>query len=99
MRATVIFHIALVSTPLWTTLADATHRHRLVMSLTILVASAAMFALPFLNVFAPILLFAIAFNVFLAPVTSLADSATMYMLGDQKAMYGRIRMEEQRGYG
>jgi PPP family 3-phenylpropionic acid transporter len=91
--------ITLVSTPLWTSLADATGRHRLVMSLTLLAAAITLFALPFFNIFAPILLIAILSNIFISPVTSFSDSATMYMLADQKAMYGRIRLGGTFGYG
>ena len=91
--------VTILSTPLWTSLADSTGRHRLVMSFTLLAAAVAVFAIPFLNMFAPILVIAILSNVFLAPVTSFADSASMYMLADQKEMYGRIRLGGTIGYG
>ena len=91
--------ITLLSTPFWTSLADASGRYRPVMSLTLIVAALCMFAIPLLNLFAPLLLVAVVSYIFLAPVTSFADSATMYMLGDQKAMYGRIRLGGTIGYG
>ena len=91
--------ITLLSTPFWTSLADASGRYRPVMSLTLLVAALCMFTIPLLNIFAPLLLVAVVSYIFLAPVTSFADSATMYMLGDQKAMYGRIRLGGTIGYG
>jgi PPP family 3-phenylpropionic acid transporter len=39
------------------------------------------------------------FSTFLAPVASLADSATMTMLGEERAMYGRIRLGGTIGWG
>ncbi len=84
--------LTLLSTPLWTSLADATGRHRLVMSLTMLAGALSTFTLPLLNAFAPILLIAVLSNIFISPATSFADSATMYMLGDERAQYGRIRL-------
>jgi predicted MFS family arabinose efflux permease len=41
----------------------------------------------------------IVFNVFASPIASLADSATMNMLGEERAMYGRIRMGGTIGWG
>jgi PPP family 3-phenylpropionic acid transporter len=41
----------------------------------------------------------ILFNIFFSPVPSLADSATMNMLGEERAMYGRIRLGGTIGWG
>ncbi|MCP4600142.1 MAG: MFS transporter [Proteobacteria bacterium] len=91
--------VAFFSGPLWTKLADATRRHRLIMSITILAGAITVFLFPWLNAFVPILLLAILFNIFYAPVPSFADSATMFMLADEKEMYGRIRLGGTIGFG
>ncbi len=91
--------ITLVSAPMWTGLADRTGRHRLIMSMVLLAAATAVFIFPGLQTFALVLLFAALFNVFFAPISSFADSATMTMLGAQKAMYGRIRLGGTIGFG
>jgi PPP family 3-phenylpropionic acid transporter len=91
--------ITFVSTPLWTGLADATRRHRLLMSLAILVGAITVFVFPLLHAFVPVFLIAVLLYVFLAPVTPLADSATMFMLADEKEMYSRIRLGGTIGYG
>ncbi len=91
--------ITLFSAPLWTGLADATRRHRLMMSLAILGGVITLFVFPLLNAFASVLLIAILLNTFIAPVLSFADSATMFMLADEKEMYGRIRLGGTIGYG
>ncbi len=41
----------------------------------------------------------ILFNTFISPVSSLADSATMNMLGEERAKYGRIRLGGTIGWG
>jgi PPP family 3-phenylpropionic acid transporter len=41
----------------------------------------------------------IVYNTFLTPVMPLADSATMSMLGEERAMYGRIRLGGTLGWG
>lgn len=91
--------ITLVSTPFWTGLADTTHRHRFFMSLALFVGAGATAALPFLHAFFPVLVVGLVFNSFYSPVSSFADSATMYMLADQKEMYGRIRVGGTIGFG
>ena len=91
--------ITLLSTPLWTTFADATRRHRLSMSLALLIGAITIAAFPFLNIFGPIVLMAILLSVALAPITSFADSAAMFMLADKKDMYGRIRLGGTFGFG
>jgi PPP family 3-phenylpropionic acid transporter len=91
--------VTLFSAPLWTSLADATRRHRLVMSLAILMGAITISAFPLFNTFAPVLLMAILFNAFFAPVSALADSATMFMLAGEKALYGRVRLGGTFGFG
>ncbi|OGO44183.1 MAG: hypothetical protein A2W37_06520 [Chloroflexi bacterium RBG_16_63_12] len=91
--------ITLFGTLLWTGLADATRRHRLIMSLALLVGVAALSLFPFLKAFAPVMLITILLNMFFAPVSSFADSATMFMLVDKKEMYGRVRLGGTFGFG
>lgn len=90
--------ISLVSTPFWTGLADSTHRHRFFMSLALLVGAAAPAALPFLHAFVPVLVMSVVYSIFFSPVTSFADSATLYMLLGQKEIYGRIRVGGTLGF-
>ena len=91
--------ITLVSAPLWTGLADATHRHRLLMSLGLLGGVITTIVFPFLNAFVPVFVTAALLYIFFAPVTPLADSATMFMLADEKEMYSRIRLGSTLGFG
>jgi len=76
-----------------------TRRHRLIMSLALLVGVVMMLLFPLLNAFAPVLLVSVLFNAFFAPVSSFADSATMVMLAGEEEMYGRIRLGGTIGYG
>jgi PPP family 3-phenylpropionic acid transporter len=69
------------------------------MSLGLLVAVITVFVFPFLDAFVPVLCVAVLLNTFVAPVTPLADSATMYMLADEKEMYSRVRLGGTLGYG
>ena len=84
--------IGLVGGPFWTGLADIKHRHRLIMSMSMLVAVIAIFMLPFLQKFIPVLILISVYSFLFAPSGSLADSAAMSMLGDEKYLYGRVRM-------
>jgi PPP family 3-phenylpropionic acid transporter len=49
--------------------------------------------------FAAIFILIALFNIFLSPVSSLADSATVAMLGRARAMYGRVRLGGTFGWG
>ena len=91
--------ITLFNAPLWTGFADATHRHRLLMSLGILGGVITTVVFPFLNAFAPVFIIAVLLYIFVAPITPLADSATMFMLADEKEMYGRVRLGGTVGFG
>ena len=91
--------VTLVSAPLWTGLADATRRHRLFLSAALLTGAGAIALLPCLTTFLPILLLALISSTAFAPVSSFVDSATMFMLGDEKHLYGRVRVGGTIGYG
>jgi MFS transporter, PPP family, 3-phenylpropionic acid transporter len=90
--------ITFCGAPFWTGLADATRRHRLILTLSMTVGVAGYILYPFLRVFAVVFLVSIVLNFFFAPVSSFADNATMYMLGDKKDFYGRIRLGGTVGY-
>jgi PPP family 3-phenylpropionic acid transporter len=91
--------ITLVAAPFWTGVADAKRWHKLVMGVGITIAVLAVFLLPSFTSFAIIFTLIIVFNIFISPVASLADSATMNMLGEERGMYGRIRLGGTIGWG
>jgi MFS family permease len=91
--------ITLFGAPFGTGLADRTRRHKLVMGLGLGVAIAVMLILPQVSNFLLVFALVISFNFFMSPVASLSDSATMTMLGEERAMYGRVRMGGTIGWG
>jgi len=91
--------ITLFGAPFGTGLADRTQRHRLIMGVGLIVAIVIALLLPRLSSFAFVFVMIILFNIFMAPVGSLSDSGTMTMLGDERSMYGRIRLGGTIGWG
>jgi len=91
--------ISLFGAPFWTGVADRTRRHKLIMSVGLIVAIAVMLTLPRMSSFSLVFSLIVLFNFFMSPVASLSDSATMTMLGEQREMYGRIRMGGTIGWG
>jgi PPP family 3-phenylpropionic acid transporter len=91
--------IILFAAPFWTNVADRRHLHRLVMSLGIGISIAAIITLKSMTLFSAVFLIILIFNFFLAPVSPLIDSATISMLGEDKGIYGRIRMGGTIGWG
>lgn len=91
--------ITLVSVPLMTGLADRTNRHGLIMSLSLLAVVLGLVLLPTLKTFMLLLGLAILFSVFFSPIMPLSNSATMFMLGDKRELYGRIRLGGTIGFG
>lgn len=91
--------ITLIGAPFLAGVADAKRRHRLIMSLGIVIAIVATFIEQWMTGFFIILILVLLVNFFFAPVNSLADSATIAMLGEEKSMYGRIRLGGTIGWG
>lgn len=91
--------IFLAGAPFWTGLADKTQHHKLIMGATLLATIGLVSVFPFLKSFAPVLVMAILYSFMISPANSFADTATMTMLGDQRDMYGRIRMGGTIGWG
>ena len=91
--------ITLFGAPFLAGVADATRRHKLIMGIGIAVAIGVMVIMPSMKIFAIVFILIVIFNIFLSPVSPLADSATLSMLGAERAMYGRIRMGGTIGWG
>lgn len=91
--------VTLVGAPFWTGVADASHRYKLVMSSTLLLSIGLVVVFPFVKAIMSVLLLVLLFSFFGAPVNSLADTATISMLGDDKHMYGRVRVGGTIGWG
>jgi PPP family 3-phenylpropionic acid transporter len=91
--------ISLAAGPLLTGVADRMRRHNFIMGIGLLMAAVTAFVLPTLTSFIAIFILVILFNVLFSPVGSLSDSATMAMLGEERAMYGRVRLGGTFGWG
>lgn len=91
--------IFLAGAPFWTGIADKAQRHRLVMGATLLAAIGLAAVFPFLKTLAPVLVTVSLFSFLISPSNSFADTATLKMLGDQKDMYGRVRLGGTIGWG
>ena len=91
--------IILFATPFWTGVADSMQRHKLIMGVGLIAAAFIGFLFPITSSFVMVFILIIVFNFFFSPVSPLSDSATMNMLGEQRGMYGRIRLGGTIGWG
>ena len=91
--------ITMFAAPFWTSIADSTGRHRWVMSMGIGMAAICTLLLQYLNLFAAVFLTVSISFFFFSPVASLSDSSTIAMLGEDRAMYGRVRLGGTIGWG
>jgi PPP family 3-phenylpropionic acid transporter len=91
--------VIMVGAPVWTRLADEKRCHHLVMNLTIGVTIIIAAVFPLFKNFFLILPLSIIYAFFVSPVIPLADSATMNMLGNEKNLYGRVRLGGTIGWG
>ncbi len=99
LLAAIVPLVIIIGATLWTGLADAKMRHRLIMSFTIVVSVLTAFIFPLFKSFAPLIPIVFIYALFAAPIISFADSATMSMLADKKDMYGRVRLGGTIGWG
>lgn len=91
--------ISLFAGPFLAGVADSTRKHNLIMGAGILGAAFIIFSISMLSNFVVIFILVLVFNVFFSPVAALGDSATMTMLGEERAMYGRVRLGGTIGWG
>ena len=91
--------ISFFGAPLWTGTADVLHRHKIAAVIAILGVAAMALILPSVTAFAGLILAVGLLAFFMSPIGSLADSAIMFLLGEQKEKYGRVRMWGTLGYG
>jgi PPP family 3-phenylpropionic acid transporter len=91
--------ISLAGAPFWTGLADSTHRHKAIMAATMLAAIGLVVIFPFAKTIAAVFVLLLLFSFMMAPVNSLADTATMTLLGDETHLYGRVRVGGTVGWG
>jgi len=90
--------VSLVSMPLISSFADRTQKHKLLMSLSLISAVLGLVLYPFLDNFLPIFILTILITLFLSPVGPLSDSAALFMLGDRKNLFSRVRLGGTLGF-
>ena len=91
--------IGIFTGPMWSGLADASHRHRLILTSAIIGNVIAILLFPVFHTFLPFLLLMIVQSMFGGPIVSMVDNATMSMLGDEKKKYGSVRGGGTIGWG
>jgi PPP family 3-phenylpropionic acid transporter len=91
--------ISLVGAPLLTGFADSRHRHKLVLTLTLIGVILSVIVIPTTKQFGLIFLVVTVYSFLSSPIIALSDSGTMSMLGTRRALYGRIRTGGTLGWG
>lgn len=91
--------ITIFTMPIITGIADTRNRHRLVMSFALMSVVLMLIVLPFLTSFVTVFIVVTLAIVLFAPIVPLAASATMYMLGERKDLFGRLRLGGTFGFG
>jgi MFS transporter, PPP family, 3-phenylpropionic acid transporter len=91
--------LTLVSVPFWTRQADRNNQHKLILGIALLVTVACLAVFPALKTFIVVATVIVFLNGFSSPTLAFVNSATMYMLGDEKDTYGRIRLGGTIGFG
>ena len=91
--------MALVSSPLFGGIADATKKHHTVMLIAILGSIFFAFALSKTGTFVGLLVAVALFSFFYSPIMPLLDDSTINLLGERRDRYGKIRIWGAVGWG
>ena len=84
--------ITLFGAPLWTGVADYTHRHRRTLIFTLLCALVSLWLVMQRNTFIALIPVVTLYAFFLAPAQPLADNAVLRLLGERKNEFGKQRI-------
>jgi MFS transporter, PPP family, 3-phenylpropionic acid transporter len=90
---------SMIAGPALSGLADASQRHRLILSIGLLGNLVAIFLFPFSNSFWWFFLLMAVQTIFGGPIVSLSDNAALTVLGDEREQYGRLRSGGTIGWG
>ena len=99
IMASIIPLVTLASSPFWSGIGDATHRHRAVLLLTIAGLWSSVLLLYLVSGFPAMLTAVVLYAVFIGPIAPLVDNAVMALLGERRAEYGRVRVWGAFGWG
>ena len=91
--------VSLFGAPLWGALADASRRHKTILSIAIAGAIALALVLSQITLFTLLIPAVVFYSLFASPIIPLTDNAVMTMLADRKGQYGRQRIWGAVGWG
>jgi PPP family 3-phenylpropionic acid transporter len=91
--------LQIVATPLWGLVADGFQIHRVLLPLAVAGTLLPVLLTGQTGSFELLLVLVTLLALFTAPVTPLADSATLALLGDQRSRYGALRVWGAVGWG
>jgi PPP family 3-phenylpropionic acid transporter len=84
--------ITLASVPFLTGFTDRTQKHKLMMSIALIMVIVSLAFFPSARTFLPLFVLVILFSIFFSLLNPLLNSASMYMLGEKKELFGRLRL-------
>jgi len=91
--------LQIIATPLWGLVADGLQIHRVLLPLAVAGTLLPVLLTGQIGSFELLLVLVAIVALFTAPVTPLADSATLALLGDQRSRYGALRAWGAVGWG
>ncbi|NJN53670.1 MAG: MFS transporter, partial [Anaerolineae bacterium] len=91
--------ITMVAASVWGALADATHKHHLLLLAAIAGLWLSIAAMTRVHTFTALIPLVSLYAIFIAPIVPLVDNSVMAGLGEQRAEYGRVRVWGSYGWG